>query len=51
MKWFYPTEGDFIGVVSNFSSGSFKSEMAEYMVQANIEVEFLGRNNRQHRPP
>jgi len=27
--------------VSNFSSGSFKSEMAEYMAQANINVETL----------
>ncbi len=41
MKWFYPREGDFIGVVSNFKSGSLKSYMAEFMAKAKIKVETL----------
>lgn len=41
MKWFYPSVGDFIGVVGNFGSRSLVDGMAEYMKTAAIGVETL----------
>ena len=38
---FYPDQGNFIGVVSNMSSGSLKSEFRDYMTHSNIKVRSL----------
>lgn len=41
MKLVYPSEGDFIGVVSNFGSGNLKSVVKRGMAKAGIPVETL----------
>jgi hypothetical protein len=41
MKLLYPSKANFIGVVSNLTSGGLKSQIAKYMSIAEIDVETL----------
>lgn len=41
MKLFYPDTGNFIAVVSNYSSSSLKSDVSKYMSKSGVAVETL----------
>ncbi len=41
MKWFYPSEGNFIAVISNLSSSSLRGEFKAFMQRASIDVQSL----------
>ncbi len=41
LQFFYPNNGDFIGVISNISSWSLKSELSNHMSKSDIEIQTL----------
>jgi len=41
MRWFYPDTGDFIGVVSNYSSGSLAKQISQHLKATSVGVETL----------